>query len=284
MDMQGDLTPAATASGVRASDEPTLGGVNIFHAAGLSNCSHRVIMTAIEKAIPWRSHPVDLAKDEQRHPRYLRINPRGLVPALVHDGRVVLESNTIIEYLDREFPGPRLMPGNTGQRAEVQALLVESNAVQWDIKITTFEFLLKRFARKTPTQLQQYAATQVDGKLVEFHRKFSTTGFDREELVASVTSLRQHLHNLERRLTGSFLCGDGFTLADISWIVNVHRFDLIGMPLGDFPRVLAWHDALKLRPSYIKATELLESPGMLAAFQSYRAERSAQGTGVTAFL
>ncbi len=41
-----------------------------------------------------------MKKRQQHDPDYLKLNPRGLVPTLIHDGRVVRESQVILEYLE----------------------------------------------------------------------------------------------------------------------------------------------------------------------------------------
>jgi len=56
------------------------------------------------------SHPIDLPGNENFRPWFLGINPRGLVPVLVHDGAVHIESNDIIQYLEQKFPEPKLIP------------------------------------------------------------------------------------------------------------------------------------------------------------------------------
>ena len=79
-----------------------LKGLHLYHA-DMSNCSMRVRMVLKEKNLPWTSHHLDLRKKEAVTPEYFGIHPKGLVPALVHDGVVHIESNDIIEYLDDTF-------------------------------------------------------------------------------------------------------------------------------------------------------------------------------------
>ena len=85
-----------------------LTGLHLYHA-DMSNCSMRVRMVLKEKNLPWISHHLDLRK-EAVTPEYFGIHPQGLVPTLVHDGVVHIESNDIIEYLDATFPEPPLQP------------------------------------------------------------------------------------------------------------------------------------------------------------------------------
>ncbi|HEY5964613.1 MAG TPA: glutathione S-transferase N-terminal domain-containing protein, partial [Xanthobacteraceae bacterium] len=84
-------------------------GVHVLHFAG-SSCSQKLRIFLNLKGIVWESHPVDLHSNENFKPWFLGINPRGLVPVLVHDGAVHIESNDIIAYLEQTFPSPKLIP------------------------------------------------------------------------------------------------------------------------------------------------------------------------------
>src|SRR5690349_11901982 len=84
-----------------------LKGLHLYHSA-ISNCSMRPRIVLEEKSIPWVSHHLDLLKGETHTPEYFGINPNGVVPTLVHEGVVIIESDDIIEYLDEKFPEPKL--------------------------------------------------------------------------------------------------------------------------------------------------------------------------------
>ena len=77
-------------------------GVHVLHFAG-SSCSQKLRIFLNLKGIAWESHPVDLHSNENFRPWFLGINPRGLVPVLVHDGAVHIESNDIIAYLEQDI-------------------------------------------------------------------------------------------------------------------------------------------------------------------------------------
>ena len=95
-------------------------GLHVFHGH-ISSCSQKLRIFLNLKGIDWVSHPVDGSKKENISTYYLGINPRGLVPAIVYNGAVHIESNDIIQYLDREFPEPALIP--PAYADEVAALL-----------------------------------------------------------------------------------------------------------------------------------------------------------------
>src|SRR6202142_3957233 len=85
-----------------------------------SICTHKVFITLAEKGLPFETQNVDLFKNEQFKPEYLKINPKGVVPALDHDGRIVIESSLICEYLDESFAHPGLVPADPFARARMR--------------------------------------------------------------------------------------------------------------------------------------------------------------------
>ena len=70
--------------------------------------------------LEWRSHYLDLLKGEQFSPEYLRINPKGVVPTLVHDGMIVPESTVICEYVEETFPDRPIYPQSPYERSRVR--------------------------------------------------------------------------------------------------------------------------------------------------------------------
>ena len=81
-----------------------------------SVCSQKVRMTLSEKGLEWKGYQVNLFTSEQYEPEYLKLNPKGYVPALIHDGAAIRESTLICEYLDEVFPAPPLMPDDATER------------------------------------------------------------------------------------------------------------------------------------------------------------------------
>ena len=130
-------------------------GVHVLHYTG-SSCSQKLRIFLNLKGIAWESHPVDLPANENFTPWFLGINPRGLVPVLVHDGAVHIESNDIITHLEKTFPSPRLIPA--GHENEVTALLRHEDDLHLDLRTLSFRFVFDRPGPpKSAEMLARYA-------------------------------------------------------------------------------------------------------------------------------
>ena len=92
----------------------------ILYDFGNSVCCQKVRITLVEKGLTWEARQVDLFKTEQYDPEYLKLNPKGVVPTLVHDGTPVIKSTLICEYIDETFPGPPLIPKEPAERARMR--------------------------------------------------------------------------------------------------------------------------------------------------------------------
>jgi len=85
--------------------------LELYHAHH-STCSQKVRLCLAEKGLEFESQLVNLAMKEQLAPDYLEINPNGVVPTLVDDGRVVIDSSVICEYLDEVYTDISLTPSD----------------------------------------------------------------------------------------------------------------------------------------------------------------------------
>ena len=70
-----------------------------------------------ETGASYEAKPILLAKGQQRTDAYQKINPRGKVPALSVDGKVLVENTAILTYLARLFPEKKLMPTDPAEEA-----------------------------------------------------------------------------------------------------------------------------------------------------------------------
>src|SRR3954463_673921 len=203
-------------------------GVHVLHFMG-SSCSQKLRIFLNLKNIPWQSHPVDLPANENFQPWFLGINPRGLVPVLVHDGAVHIESNDIIQYLEARFPTPRLIPA--GHESEVAALLQHEDDLHLDLRTLSFRFVFNPPGPPKPAaMLESYAANgtgTVQGARdrekdiqIEFWQRAAKEGFTDERARASAQKFRAEFDALDKRLAGApCLMGDALSVLDIAWFI-----------------------------------------------------------------
>ena len=172
-------------------------GVHVLHFM-VSSCSRKLRIFLNLKGIKWESHLVDLFANENFQPWFLGINPRGLVPVLVHDGAVHIESNDIIQYLEQKFPTPALIPA--GHENELADLLKHEDDLHLDFRTLSFRFVFAPPGPPKPAEaLQSYAANgsgTVQGVAdrdraiqIEFWNRVTREGFTDE---AARASARQH--------------------------------------------------------------------------------------------
>jgi glutathione S-transferase len=188
-----------------------LTGLHLYHA-NMSNCAMRVRLLLEEKRIRWTSHVVSLGRRENLEPWYLRINPSGLVPAIVHDGVVVTESNDILYYLEELVPEPSLTPGVQAEREEMRRWVDLSVEVQVrTIKTYVYGSLGMRSRRRE--ELARYRELQPDRELVAFHQR-CLDGFTPEEIAEAARLSHELFARMEAALGGRL--PDHFPLAVVT--------------------------------------------------------------------
>ncbi|MEW6452969.1 MAG: glutathione S-transferase family protein [Pseudomonadota bacterium] len=237
-------------------------GVHVLHFAG-SSCSQKLRIFLNLKGIRWESHLVDLPSNANFTPWFLGINPRGLVPVLVHDGAVHIESNDIIQYLEKTFPAPKLIPAV--HENEVAALLKHEDDLHLDLRTLSFRFV---FAPPGPPKsveaLQNYATNgtgTVQGlkdrekeEQIAFWERAAKEGFTDQAAKASAEKFRKEFEALDKRLAASpYLMGEALSVLDIAWFIYAYRLSLAGYPFARLhPQVDAWKEKLLARPEFAK--------------------------------
>jgi glutathione S-transferase len=237
-------------------------GVHVLHFMG-SSCSQKLRVFLNLKNIPWHSHPVDLPNYENMQPWFLGINPRGLVPVLVHDGAVHIESNDILAYLESKFPAPRLIP--SGHENEVAALLRHEDDLHLDLRTLSFRFVFAppgppKSAAALESYLKNGAGTVQGTKdrekqvQIEFWQRAAKEGFTDERARASALRFRAEFDKLDRTLAQQpYLMGADLSVVDIAWLIYEHRLSLAGYPFARLhPRVHAWAEKLRAMPEFAK--------------------------------
>ena len=93
--------------------------ITLYHH-GSSVCAGKVRLVLAEKSAPWQGIYIDILRGDQFDPAYMKLNPKAVVPTLLHDDKVIVESSVICEYLDEVFAAPALKPAAAAQRAAMR--------------------------------------------------------------------------------------------------------------------------------------------------------------------
>jgi glutathione S-transferase len=255
-----------------------------LHFAG-SSCSQKLRIFLNLKGIPWESHPIDLPGNENFRPWFLGINPRGLVPVLVHDGAVHIESNDIIEYLEKKFPRPRLIP--EGHENEVSALLKHEDDLHLDLRTLSFKFVFAPPGPPKPADMLKSYAENGSGTVqgrpdpekavqIAFWERAAKDGITDAAARASARKFRAEFDVLDRRLaTQPYLLGNDLSVLDIAWFIYAYRLELAGYPFARLhPHVNVWKGRLAGWPEFSKevagtrkpATQVVKTLEQVAGF------------------
>ena len=218
-----------------------------FHG---SPCARRVRAVLLEKGLTWETRLVDLTRMEQKRPEYLALNPNGVVPTLVHDGRVLYESNVITEYLDEIFPGPHLYPPDPWERAQAKMWQAFELAMAKEFRPLMYLRVIGPFDRLRPRDevlAEARRSTDDPAHLDGIARVYDGTVVDEEEARHLEALLMQRLDRLEHALAAvRYLVGGRYTIADLSVAPRVAMFPLVGLPLDPsrHVEVTAWLERL----------------------------------------
>ena len=82
--------------------EGKIRSLRLYHN-DMSVCAQKVRFALAEKKLAWEGHHLNLRAGDQQEPEYLKLNPNAVVPTLVDDGNIMVESTVICEYLDDAY-------------------------------------------------------------------------------------------------------------------------------------------------------------------------------------
>ncbi len=184
-----------------------------------------------ECELEYRLHPIDITKDDQFTPEYVKINPNGKIPAIIdHDGPggkpyTLFESGAILMYL-AEKTG-KFMPQDMAKRYQV---------IQW-------------------VMFQMGGIGPIFGQVHHFLRAA------KEEVPYGIkrygTEARRLYGVLDAHLEGQdFLANNELSIADFCTVPWVFRHDWQKVDLSEYPNVKRWYDSLMARPALARGMEI----------------------------
>jgi glutathione S-transferase len=231
----------------------------ILHHGWRSSASRRVRLCLEEKGLSYESHVVDMTKLEHHSPEYLKINPLGVIPTLIHDGLPLHESGTICEYLDESFPEPPLRPTTPYERGEMRNWIRHIDALIGNLIVFNWRHHLQKVAEKwTDEELAEKMKSIPSKERQEAWLRAARKPYTEEERATARAKLVQLLDKMEEALAPSgWLVGKAYSIADIAAVPFVKRIDEEIAPEQvsekRHPRVSDWWARIQARPAFARA-------------------------------
>lgn len=199
--------------------------LKLYYAPGA--CSTASHIGLEESGARFDSQALSFAKNEQKTPEYLKVNPRGRVPALVIDEGTIVENTAILDYVAGKY-APQLMPKDPVQRARAISLMA------W-------------FSNNVHPAFTHIGRPERFASDVAAHENLKATG--RENFHAA-------LKEIDGLLAGkAWIMGEQFTVVDGYALVFYGWGKRIGLPMAGLKNYTAWKDRMLARPAVKRVLE-----------------------------
>ncbi|HEY3304441.1 MAG TPA: glutathione S-transferase family protein [Candidatus Binatia bacterium] len=233
--------------------------IELYHT-DMSVCAQKVRFALAEKKLAWEGRHLNLRAGDQQKPDYLKLNPNAVVPTLVDNGTVVIESTVICEYLDDAYPEPEIRPADAAGRARMRLWtkqLDEGVHAATSVVSTAIAFRYQKLAQGMEA-LEAFHKKMPDPVKREKSWENITKGVESRFFADAVKRFDKLLADMEETLTGEpWLAGKEFSLADIGYAPYLTRLDHLRLQFlwDKRPHVPAWYDRLRERRGYTEALE-----------------------------
>jgi len=228
--------------------------LSLYHAE-LSPCAHKVRIALEDRKIPFESHQIDLMQKENLRPDYLKLNPKGLVPTLVHGDDVVTESTVICEYLEDVVEDRPLMPSSPSGRARVRYW---TKWVDEQLHPNTMPLLFGGLARHVWLRKSEEEREKLLRQIPDPNRRARQTrliehGLDAPDVEPALKVWVQTFGKIEEQLAQSeWLAGNTYTLAECALLPYIFIMEYLNVEgvFTQYANLKNWMDRCKARPSF----------------------------------
>ncbi|MAE04056.1 glutathione S-transferase family protein [Porticoccaceae bacterium] len=226
----------------------------VLYNAAQSTCSQKVRLSLWEKGLAFEEVKLDLFQGDQLTAEYKQLNPNGVVPTLVNNDEVIIDSSVILEYLDDLFPEIDLRPESALARAQMRVWLRFFEEVPVPaIRIPSYNrVFLRHYQNMTEEEFLAVAEKKTLRK--DFFLKMGRTGYSEAEMTQAMGKLANTIQRMEQALAngGPWLMGE-YSQADISIIPVIMRMQDLGLGYlwDDCPSVADWFDRYRQRSALI---------------------------------
>jgi len=181
-----------------------------------------------ETGAPYEAKPILLAKGQQRTEEYQKINPRGKVPALSVDGKVLVENTAILTYLARRFPEKKLLPSDPAEEARSIATMC------WFSSIVHPSFQRVNRPERFAEGEAAHAGVKENG---------------RKSFWSNLQEIDAMIQGNEWIMGRDFTAVDGYALVFYGWGTRG------GFPMKELSAYTAWQERIMKRPTVKKTVD-----------------------------
>ncbi|WEW56273.1 Glutathione S-transferase hmp2 [Emydomyces testavorans] len=205
----------------------------------------RVLVTILEKELPYEHILIDIAKGDQKDEAYKKLQPFGKVPVLEDDGFFIFESRAICKYLARKYTsGTKLIPDEGDYKAYglfEQACSVEQSYFAAASETLGTELVIKKVSKRRWSRMKGLGPPD-EARIAQAESDLDTVFAVYDNILAKQ----------------KYLAGDELTLADLFHLPNASALKAFGYQktFEKYPNVDKWFESLQERETWIKATAL----------------------------
>jgi glutathione S-transferase len=197
-------------------------------------CSLASAIALAESGLPYELRRVKFAENEQQSPDYLKINPKGRVPALATDKGVLTENVAILAFIAQTAPEAKLAP------------------------------LDDPFAFGRMQGFNAYISSTVHVAYAHRRRgyRWATKQEALDDMAAKVPqNMRDCFSLIEKEyLAGPWVLGDDYSVADAYLFTLSDWLKGLGIDIADYPRAAEHYRRMKERPAVQRALAQHENP------------------------
>ncbi|MCH4887653.1 glutathione S-transferase family protein [Acidaminobacter sp. JC074] len=226
-----------------------LKGIYLFGSTGSNNYLRSALMLE-EKKLDWKQVQVNLLKYENFKPEYLKINPQGSIPAMIHDGLAIYGSENILKYIEKAFPNPTLTPEDesdmwewvqsaTRTHIETAIGILYKNKSGRPIR----KDMIGKYKKHNPNKLN----------FIEKRGYHMTKAQEKEVLDINHAKLRMLDDQLKQ---SSYIMGDEISVADFAWAPDIVFLSTLGFDVSPYKNIERWLNDISQRDSWNKRTKL----------------------------
>jgi len=200
----------------------------LYYSPG--SASMVVHLALLEIGVPFRLERLDFEREQQRSPEYLRLNPRGLVPTLLIDGKPYVESAALLMILAERHPEAKLAPPPGSP--------LRADWYQWVV------FFANSLA---PTYRQWFYPPELGSA----EHPPAVREALRRKIEESWSLVDAHL-----AAGGPYLLGEGFSGVDLLALMYMRWSRNMPRPVTGWPALKRYADLMRSRPSWARLYEV----------------------------